>query len=120
MMDEGFGHRSGDSEGSGAICTDVSDVLQNMDAEEHHRTMAQAQEKIGWRRLMEGMISQIMVISQIIYWAHQDKGWETGRWATSLVTKLLEVMHGQWPSQNLVVHEAKMGVLRTEQKEMIQ
>ena len=52
----------------------MSDVLQNMDAEEHHRTMAQAQDKIGWRRLMEGMIFQSMVISQDIYRAQRDKG----------------------------------------------
>ena len=69
---------------------------------------------------MEGMISQSMVISQDIYRAQQEKGWETGRWAAGLVTKLLEVTHGQWLYRNLVIHEAKTGLLRTEQKEMIQ
>ena len=69
---------------------------------------------------MEGMISQSIVISQDIYRARQDEGWETGRWATGLVTKLLEVTHGQWLYRNLVVHEARTGVLRTEHKEAIQ
>jgi hypothetical protein len=91
-----------------------------MDAEEHNRTVALAQDKIGWRRCMEGMTSQSMVISQDIYRARIDTGWETGRWATGLVTKLLEVTHSQWLYQNLIVHDAKTGVLRTEQKEMIQ
>ena len=98
----------------------MSEIIRNMDAEEHHSTMAHAQDVIGWRRLMEGMISQSIVISQDIYRARQDEGWETGRWATGLVTKLLEVTHGQWLYRNLVVHEARTGVLRTEQKEAIQ
>ena len=69
---------------------------------------------------MEGMILQSMVISQDIYQAQQDEGWETGRWATGLVKKLLEVMHGQWLYWNLVVHKAHTGVLHTEHKEAIQ
>ena len=66
------------------------------------------------------MISWSLVISQDIFRAQNDAGWETGRWARGLVVKLLELTHRQWLYRNVVVHDAKMGTLRTAQKENIQ
>ena len=100
--------------------TTLSEILDQMDAQGHHWEMALVQDNFGWRRTMEGMISRSLVISQDIYWAQHDTGLETGRWARGLVVKLLELTHGQWLYRNVVVHDAKMGTLRTAQKENIQ
>ena len=39
------------------------------------------------------------------------------KWATGLVTKLLEITHGQWLYRNLVVHDEVSGVLANKRKE---
>lgn len=59
-----------------------------------HR-MAQSQDKIGWRRFMEGMISTHLV--ELQYHAHTVAGScrSIKAWATGLVIKLLEITHGQ-------------------------
>ena len=69
----------------------MADTIHNLDAEEHHSSMAHTQDKIGWRTFMEGLISKDMVICQDVYQAQHDRGWGTSRWTTGLVTKLLEV-----------------------------
>ena len=43
-----------------------------------------------------------------------------GRWSSGLITKLLEVTHGQWIYRNLLVHDKLSGVLATEKKEELQ
>ena len=58
--------------------------------------LAQLQDKIGWRRFMEGMVSRVTVeIQQVHYNLWQVKR-STGRWAQGLVTQLTEITHGRW------------------------
>ena len=85
-----------------------------------YREMASAQDTIGWRRFMEGMISKKLVC---LYAEHRDlmgEGLTTERWASQLVVRLLEVTHGQWIYRNIQVHDEKCGMLRTAEKERIQ
>lgn len=82
--------------------------------------MASSQDKIGWRRLMEGMISLGVVAIQRDYLSLHGLLWKLDRWASGLVIKLLEVTHGQWLYRNVVVHDKTAGSLATLHKEAIQ
>ena len=42
------------------------------------------------------------------------------KWAQLLVTKLLEVTHGQWLYRNIQVHGTSTGELATQRKEKLQ
>ena len=42
------------------------------------------------------------------------------KWATGLITRLLEVTHGQWLYRNFQVHDTISGELATKKKEEIQ
>jgi hypothetical protein len=83
------------------------------------RTLADSMDLIGWRRFMEGMISKEIV-------AIQSKAEVDGRckmtfdnWSAGLVTKLLEVTHGQWLYRNVHVHDIFTGERARMRKEEI-
>ena len=87
---------------------------------ERYRLMARAQDKIGWRRFMEGVISKKLVC---IYAEHQEltgAGISTEKWASQLVIWLLEVTHGQWVYRNIQVYDEACGSLQTREKEQLQ
>ena len=71
--------------------------------------MARAQDDIGWWRFMEGMICKEIGRIQ-----------RTEKWGVGLVTKLLEVTHGQWLYHNIQVHDKISGTLVTLRKEDLQ
>ena len=85
-----------------------------------YQEMAVAQDEIGWRRFMEGMISKRLVG---LYAEHRElvgEGLSTMKWASQLVVRLLEVTHGQWVYRNIQVHDESCGMIRTQEKEQIQ
>lgn len=81
--------------------------------------MARSQDKIGWRRFMEGMISRGVVEIQREYFCRHGLSWKLDRWASGLVIKLLEVTHGQWLYRNIIVHDAVAGSMALIRKETI-
>jgi hypothetical protein len=70
-----------------------------------YRDLANSMDKIGWRRFMEGMISkEVLAIQRKV----EDEGkckMTIKNWGAGLVTKLLEVTHGQWLYRNVHVHD---------------
>ena len=68
---------------------------------------------------MEGMISQRMVEVQAEYFSLRGTSWKLSKWASGLVTRLLEVSHGQWLYRNVVVHDRTSGQLAIARKEEI-
>jgi hypothetical protein len=101
--------------GRGAVR--MEDICESLDG--RFRGMAISQDKIGWRRFMEGMISRGMVVIQSEYLHLHGINWKLNRWATGLVIKLLEVTHGQWLYRNVVVHDRVVGDLAMMHKEGI-
>jgi hypothetical protein len=74
-----------------------------------YQKLANSMDRIGWRRFMEGMISKEAVEIQR---RAEDAGKCTmtvNNWSAGLVTKLLEVTHGQWLYRNVHVHDALTG-----------
>jgi len=85
-----------------------------------YRNMARAQDEIGWRRFLEGMISSEFRRLQQKYFVLHGHRTSVKQWATDLITKLLEVTHGQWLYRNIQVHDKVSGILATIEKEKIQ
>ena len=84
------------------------------------RNMAHTQDKIGWRRFMEGMICREARQIQEEY-RIACGSWTSGiHWAEGVITKLLEITHGQWFFQNIQLHDKVSGLAATEHKEEIQ
>ena len=84
------------------------------------RRMSLEQDKLGWRRFMEGLIPQSLVDLQYHFQTIRGSRRTIKAWASGLVIKLLEVTHGQWLYRNVVVHDATAGTLVTQRKEEIQ
>ena len=84
------------------------------------RRMSLEQDKLGWRRFMEGMIPKSLIDLQLHFQTIRGSRRTIKSWASGLVIKLLEVTHGQWLYRNVVVHDATAGSLVTQRKEEIQ
>ena len=69
---------------------------------------------------MEGMISKEWVELQKDHYNLFGGNVTPLKWAQGLVTRLLEVTHGQWLYRNVQVHDTTTGVLATQRKEKLQ
>jgi hypothetical protein len=69
---------------------------------------------------MEGMISKEIIPIQEDYVKMGGSMMSIDKWTQGLVTKLLEVTHGQWLYRNVHVHDATAGIEATARKEEIQ
>ena len=88
---------------------------------QHHiRDFARAQDAIGWRRFMEGMVSKRLVGLYADHRALLGEGLSTAAWTSQLTVRLLEVTHGQWVYRNIQVHDEACGTIRTLEKEQLQ
>jgi hypothetical protein len=81
------------------------------------RQMALSQDKIGWRRFLEGMILTEITIIQRQYMAVNGSHMSLDKWCTGLITQLLEITHGQWLYRNYIVHNPVSGTIATAKKE---
>ena len=81
------------------------------------RQMALSQDKIGWRRFLEGMILAEITTIQRQYMAVNGSRMSLDKWCTGLITRLLEITHGQWLYRNYIVHDPVSGTIATAKKE---
>ncbi len=88
-----------------------------IDAPPRFRQMALSQDKIGWRRFLEGMISTEITCIQRQYIAVNGSHITLDKWCTGLITLLLEITHGQWLYWNYIVHDPVSGTIATVKKE---
>ena len=84
-----------------------------------YRRLVVSVDCIGWRRLMEGMISKELVELQKYATVESDSSLTVDKWAKDLVIRLLEITHGQWLYRNVMVHDKSAGDLATRRKEEI-
>jgi len=71
----------------------MEEICSGKDDKYYH--FAVSQDKIGWRRFMEGMISKECTELQLQWMRYCGSKKLITYWATGLVTRLLEVTHGQ-------------------------
>ena len=88
-----------------------------IDAPPRFRHMALSQNKICWRRFLEGMISTEITSIQRQYIAVNGSRMSLDKWCTGLITRLLEITHGQWLYRNYIVHDPVSGTIATAKKE---
>jgi hypothetical protein len=86
-------------------------------APKRFKAMGQSQDKIGWRRFLEGMISKEIMRVQQQHYALSGSRMSLERWSSGLITRLLEITHGQWVYRNFIVHDPVLGIIATARKE---
>lgn len=83
------------------------------------RKLAESMDEIGWRRFMEGMISKEVITIQRKATVEDASRLTLEKWSAGLITRLLEVTHGQWLYRNVHVHDFASGDIATRRKEEI-
>eukprot|EP00804_Cyclotella_cryptica_P006975 CCRYP_007113-RA/>CCRYP_007113-RA protein AED:0.75 eAED:0.75 QI:0/-1/0/1/-1/0/1/0/1178 len=78
-----------------------------------------SQEKIGWSRMMEGMISAELLLLDQCAVLKDSAALTVDGWAQQLVKKLLEATHGVWIYRNITIHDATAGMIVTKGKEQL-
>ena len=86
---------------------------------EEFRKFAKAQDNIGWRRFMEGMVATECRVVQQNYLRFFGLKGSAGTWMQGLMTKLMESTHGQWLYRNISVHDKWTGSTVTLRKEQL-
>ena len=88
-----------------------------------YRNLAVSQDLIGWRRLMEGMISKEMLVIHQEYLdlrgARSTPTTPTSR-AKGLIVRLTEITHNQWLYRNVRVHDTVTELHATRRNEELQ
>jgi hypothetical protein len=104
--------------GRGGITMEEICLANGYDA--RYKNMAKSQDSIGWRRFMEGMVCKEIRGIQNEYSSITRLRCNTLKWGRDIVTRLLEVTHGQWLYRNVQVHDRIAGTLATQRKEELQ
>ena len=92
----------------------MEEICIENDYDERDKAMARAQDSIGWRRFMEGMICKEIRAIQSTHTRITGLKCNTERWGRELVTRLLMVTQGQWLYRNIQVHDRITRTLATQ------
>jgi hypothetical protein len=97
----------------------MAEVYSDIGYNEQYRLMAraQAQNAIVWRCFTEGMVCKEIRATQKPYTDLSGLQTSAEKWMVELITKLLEVIHGQWLYPNIHVHNRVAGTLATLRRE---
>jgi hypothetical protein len=93
----------------------MEEIIQ--EAPRRFNAMGQSQDRIGGRRFLERMISKEITGLQQQYYALNGSKMSLEKWSSGLITRLLEIMHGQWVYCNFIVHHPVSGTIATARKE---
>jgi hypothetical protein len=93
----------------------MEEVVQ--EAPRRFRMMGLSHDKIGWRRFLKGMISKEITVVQRQFYALNGSCVSLEKWSSGLITRLLEITHGQWLYRNYIVHDPVSGAIATARKE---
>ena len=81
------------------------------------REVGRAQDTIGWRRFMEGMVTSRIRTTQQAFWRRCSWRGNVDKWIQTLMVKLMECTHGQWLYRNVMVHDRWNGTVNRLRKE---
>ena len=76
------------------VTVSMKDIVQ--EAPSRFQVVGKSQDKIGWRWFLEGMISKEITGIQQQYYALNGMQMSLEKWSSGLITRLLEITHGQW------------------------
>jgi len=75
-----------------------------------------SQDKIGWDNFIMGMVSTRLLTIQDSYLRVRGSNCLVEKWATGLITQLLQVAHGQWIYRCVLVHNRATGTMVNQHK----
>ena len=78
-----------------------------------------SQERIGWVKMMEGMISEELLQLDRQDILDNDCKLMVDAWVQKLIEKLLEATHGVWIYRNIMMHDSTAGFIATKGKEQL-
>eukprot|EP00804_Cyclotella_cryptica_P017311 CCRYP_020335-RA/>CCRYP_020335-RA protein AED:0.23 eAED:0.30 QI:0/0/0/1/0/0/3/0/559 len=84
-----------------------------------YRKLAMAQDKIGWRRFLEGMVA--IEFSLLINRGLEGRGnaLNSKKLVLGLIQRLLEITHSMWIYRNLLVHDLVAGKFACKRKDKL-
>ncbi len=85
-----------------------------------YQKMADAQDTIGLRRFLGGMVVRHMRIVQETYTLVEGSNITPEEWTSRLIIKLMEITHGQWLYCCVQVHDSISDTKTTAHKEALQ
>ena len=95
----------------------MTDICWNLP--ERYKRIAQAQDNIGWRRFLEGMVvAEFRLLIEEVG-LRDNTRWSAAKWTQQLILKLQEITHGMWIYSNLSIHDPSKGVLAVQRKEAL-
>ncbi len=75
------------------------------------RTLAESQDKIGWRNLTEGYISMHFYSIQCFHLLLSSNYLNGADWTRQFINKFLQLTHLQWIYRNISLHNKHQGHL---------
>jgi hypothetical protein len=75
-----------------------------------------SQDKIGWDNFIMGMVSTRLLTIQESYLRVRGSNRLVEKWATGLITQLLQVAHRQWIYRCVLVHDRATGTMVNQHK----
>jgi hypothetical protein len=98
----------------------MQDICNQHNLPQEYTTFAISQDKIGWRRFLEGMVSRKLYLLLCNIGLRSGYTLDLDKWMTELITRLLELTHSLWIYRNVVVHDEEAGTHATRRKELLQ
>jgi hypothetical protein len=81
------------------------------------KSLAESQDRIGWKNFTEGHISTHFYKIQTFHLA-MSSGFLNGTdWTKQFITKILQITHSQWIYQNISLHNKRQGYLHNKRAE---
>jgi hypothetical protein len=75
------------------------------------KTLAESQDKIGWRNFTEGHISIHFYEIQTFHLAMSSSLLNGTDWTKQFITKILQITHSQWIYRNILLQDTRQGYL---------
>ena len=95
----------------------MTDISWNLP--DRYKRIAMAQDNIGWRIFLEGMIVKEfrLVVEEV--GLRENNRWTASKWTQQLILKLQEITHGMWIYRNLSIHDPSKEVLAVQRRESL-
>jgi hypothetical protein len=81
------------------------------------KTLAESQDRIGWRNFTEGHISTHFYEIQTFHLAMSSSFLNGTDWTKQLITKILQITHSQWIYRNILLQDKRQGYLHHKRAE---
>ena len=82
--------------------------------------LANSQDRIGWRNMMEGRVSKLFYGIQCVHLSTSHSRINGDDWMKGLIGRLIHISHSQWLFRNFTLHDTNCGYNRLKDKLAVQ